>query len=39
VFVIAFVAASLAMITVLFTPRKELREQLPEREPSAVSAD
>ena len=36
VFVIAFVAAALAMITVLFTPRKDLIEQLPEREPSAV---
>jgi EmrB/QacA subfamily drug resistance transporter len=39
VFVIAFVAAALAMVTVLFTPRTELRERSSEREPSAVSAD
>ena len=39
VFVIAFVAAALAMITVLFTPQKELTEQLPEREPTPISAD
>jgi MFS family permease len=39
VFVIAFAAAVLAMITVFFTPRKELRELSPEREPSAISAD
>ena len=39
VFVIAFVAAALAMITVLFTPHKELTEQLPEREPTPISAD
>jgi len=39
VFVIAFVAAALAMVTVFFTPRKELTEQLPERDASAVSAD
>jgi len=39
VFVIAFVAAVLAMVTVLFTPRKELREQLSVPETSAVSAD
>jgi EmrB/QacA subfamily drug resistance transporter len=39
VFVIAFIAAALAMVTVFFTPRKELTEQLPEREPSPVSAD
>ena len=39
VFVIAFVAAALAMITVLFTPHKELSEQLPEREATPVSAD
>jgi EmrB/QacA subfamily drug resistance transporter len=39
VFVIAFVAAALAMVTVFFTPRKELTEQLPEREPTPVSAD
>jgi MFS family permease len=39
VFVIAFVAALLAMVTALFTPRTELRERGPEREPSAVSAD
>ncbi len=39
VFVIAFVAAVLAMVTVLFTPRKELREQLPAPETSLVSAD
>jgi len=39
VFVIAFVAAVLAMVTVFFTPRKELREQLPAPETSLVSAD
>ena len=39
VFVIAFVAAALAMITVLFTPHKELSEQLTEREPTPISAD
>jgi len=39
VFVIAFVAAALAMITVLFTPHKELSEQLSEREPTPISAD
>ncbi|HLO16011.1 MAG TPA: MDR family MFS transporter [Anaerolineales bacterium] len=39
VFVIAFIAAVLAMITVLFTPRTELREQLPEPEGIPVSAD
>jgi EmrB/QacA subfamily drug resistance transporter len=39
VFMIAFVAAALAMVTVLFTPHKELRERSPERDPSAVSAD
>jgi len=39
VFVIAFVAAVLAMITVFFTPHKELSEQLPEREAAPMSAD
>jgi EmrB/QacA subfamily drug resistance transporter len=39
VFLIAFVAAALAMVAVLFTPSKELTERLPERDPSAVSAD
>jgi hypothetical protein len=39
VFVIAFAAALLAMVTVLFTPRTELTERSSEREPSAVSAD
>jgi EmrB/QacA subfamily drug resistance transporter len=39
VFMIAFVAAALAMVTVFFTPHKELREQLPDREHSPVSAD
>ena len=37
VFVIAFAAAALAMVTVFFTPRKELTDQQPERSP--VSAD
>ncbi len=36
VFVIAFIAAAFAMITVLFTPHKELSEQL---EPTPISAD
>ena len=39
VFVIAFVAAALAMVTVLFTPHKELSEQSSEREPTPISAD
>ena len=39
VFVIAFVAAALAMISVFFTPNKELTERLPERDRSPVSAD
>jgi EmrB/QacA subfamily drug resistance transporter len=39
VFVIAFAAAVLAMIAVLFTPQKELSEQLSEREPTPISAD
>jgi EmrB/QacA subfamily drug resistance transporter len=39
VFLIAFVAAALAMVAVLFTPSKELTERLPERDPSALSAD
>jgi MFS family permease len=37
VFVIAFAAAALAMVTVFFTPRKELTDQQPEQSP--VSAD
>lgn len=36
VFAIAFVAAALAMVTVFFTPHKELSEQL---EPTPLSAD
>jgi EmrB/QacA subfamily drug resistance transporter len=39
VFIIAFGAAALAMVTVFFTPRTELTEQQPERERSPVSAD
>ena len=39
VFLIAFVAAALAMLTVFFTPRKELTEQQREREPAPISAD
>jgi MFS family permease len=39
VFVIAFFAAALAFLTVLFTPHKELTEQLPERGAPPVSAD
>ena len=39
VFIIAFVAAALAMVTVFFTPRRELTDQHAEREPSAISAD
>ena len=39
VFVIAFAAAALAMVTVFFTPRKELTDQQIERERSPVSAD
>jgi hypothetical protein len=39
VFVIAFVAAFLGLISTLFTPRKELTERIPEGERSTVSAD
>ena len=39
VFIIAFAAAALAMVTVFFTPRTELTERQPERERSPVSAD
>jgi EmrB/QacA subfamily drug resistance transporter len=39
VFMIAFVAAALAMISVTFTPRTELTEKLPERDASTISAD
>jgi EmrB/QacA subfamily drug resistance transporter len=39
VFLIAFAAAALAMVTVFFTPRKELTEQRAERERSPISAD
>ena len=39
VFVIAFAAAALAMVTVFFTPRKELTDRGAEPGPSAVSAD
>jgi MFS family permease len=39
VFVIAFGAAALAMVTVFFTPRTELTERSSEREPSPMSAD
>jgi EmrB/QacA subfamily drug resistance transporter len=39
VFVIAFAAAALAMVTVFFTPRRELTDQRAERERSPVSAD
>jgi EmrB/QacA subfamily drug resistance transporter len=39
VFVIAFFAAALALVTVFFTPHKELTEQAPGREAPPVSAD
>jgi EmrB/QacA subfamily drug resistance transporter len=39
VFVIAFVAAALGLVSTFFTPRKELTERLPEREATPVSAD
>ena len=39
VFIIAFVATALAMVTVFFTPRRELTDQHTERDPSPVSAD
>jgi EmrB/QacA subfamily drug resistance transporter len=39
VFVIAFAAAILAMVTVFFTPRTELTDQHAEPEPSLISAD
>jgi MFS family permease len=39
VFVIAFVAALLGLVSTLFAPRKELTEKLAEREPILVSAD
>ena len=37
VFLVAFVAAALGLVSAFFTPRKELIENLPE--PSAMSAD
>jgi hypothetical protein len=39
VFVIAFVAAALAMITVFFTPHKALTERLPGHDSPPLSAD
>jgi hypothetical protein len=39
VFLIAFFAAALALVTVFFTPRTELKEQAPEREAPSISAD
>ncbi|NJC96366.1 MAG: MFS transporter [Anaerolineales bacterium] len=39
VFVLAFVAAGLALLATLFTPRKELRERTTESEPMLISAD
>jgi MFS family permease len=39
VFVIAFVAAALALVSVLFTPHKELSDRAQERDHSLVSAD
>lgn len=39
VFVIAFAAALLGLFVTLFTPRSELTERAPERDPSTVSAD
>ncbi|HSK89441.1 MAG TPA: MDR family MFS transporter [Anaerolineales bacterium] len=39
VFVIAFFAAALALVTVFFTPRTELTEGSPERDAPPVSAD
>jgi hypothetical protein len=39
VFVIAFIAAAIALSATFFTPRKELRDQLPDRDASPVSAD
>ena len=39
VFQIAFVAAALALVMVFFTPRRELKDQLPERERSLVRVD
>jgi hypothetical protein len=39
VFLIAFVAAALAMVSVFLTPRTALTERLPEREPASLSAD
>jgi len=39
VFVIAFVAAVLGLVTTFFSPRKELQEKVAENEPAVVSAD
>ncbi len=39
VFVIAFVAALLALAVSFFTPRKELKDETVEREPALISAD
>ena len=39
VFVIAFIAAFLALVVTLFSPRHELRDRAPEKEPVTISAD
>jgi hypothetical protein len=39
VFVIAFVAAGLALLVTFFSPRMELKERSSEGEPVPVSAD
>jgi hypothetical protein len=39
VFVIAFVAALLGLVTTFFAPRKELEEKLPAEASSMMSAD
>ena len=39
VFIVAFVAAALAFVSTLFTPRQELKERAIESEPIPMSAD
>jgi hypothetical protein len=39
VFVIAFVAAFLGLIVAFFSPRQELKDKAPDKEPMTISAD
>jgi hypothetical protein len=39
VFIIAFIAAALGLVTTFLAPHRELKEQTPEGEPALLSAD